>query len=166
MMNKAYLILGGNKGDKLQNLEQALQLIDQKAGGIEIKSDVFETAAWGNTNQPNFVNQVIRVQTILNPFDLLKTLLSIEEQLGRVRTNEKWMERTIDIDILFYDDEIIKTTDLTIPHPFIQDRKFVLLPLAQIAPELIHPILQKNIIKLLEKCSDTLDVKPFISNPA
>lgn len=158
-MNTAYLILGGNKGDKLQHLQQALLLLERRVGTILKKSDIFVTAAWGNTDQPDFFNQAICIKTLLSPHDLLKEIISIEESLGRIRTHEKWMERTMDIDILFYNDGIIDTLDLKIPHPFIQERKFVLIPMQQLSPMLIHPIIKKNIQTLLFECSDDLDVK-------
>ncbi|MES2591274.1 MAG: 2-amino-4-hydroxy-6-hydroxymethyldihydropteridine diphosphokinase [Bacteroidota bacterium] len=157
-MNTAYLILGCNKGDKLFNLKQALKLIEEKAGTIKKESDVFVTAAWGNTDQPDFYNQVLCLQTFLTASDLLKTLLSIEQILGRVRDEKKWMERTMDIDILFFNNSIINSTDLTIPHPFIQERKFVLVPMAKLEPRLIHPVLGKSMETLLSECLDTLKI--------
>ena len=163
-MNTAYLILGGNKGNTLENLEQAVQLIAEKAGVIINKSDVFVTAAWGNTNQPNFLNQVLCLQTPLSVIDLLNMAISIEQQLGRVRDQQKWAERTMDIDILFYNDEIINTSDLTIPHPLLQERKFVLVPMAQLAPFLVHPVFKKNIETLLSECTDKLEVVKFSRN--
>lgn len=158
-MNKAYLILGTNKGDKQTNLKMAIHLIEEKAGIIAKKSDIFVTAPWGNPNQPEFFNQAICIETDFSAIDLLKALLQIEEKLGRVRTDEKWMERIIDIDILFYNMDIIEQKDLKIPHPHLQDRKFVLIPLSQIAGEYVHPVLQKNITLLLKKCRDTLFVQ-------
>jgi 2-amino-4-hydroxy-6-hydroxymethyldihydropteridine diphosphokinase len=158
-MNKAYLILGGNKGDKINNLHQAQLLIDKNVGTIIHKSKIYQTAAWGNTNQPDFLNMAVCIETELNPQQLLKGSIKIEQSLGRVRAEQKWMERTMDIDILFYNDEIIETPDLTVPHPYIQERMFVLLPLMDIAPELIHPVFKKNIRTLLHQCKDELEVK-------
>ncbi len=162
-MNTAYLILGGNKGDKINNLYQAMLLIEEKVGTIISKSKLYETAAWGNTNQPDFLNQVVFIETALNPPDLLKTTIKIEESLGRVRGAEKWLERTMDIDILFYNNEVIDTPDLKIPHPYIQERMFVLMPLMDIAPELIHPILQKDIKTLVQFCKDELMVNLWLT---
>lgn len=160
-MNTAYLILGGNIGNRLQNLHKAIQLISRKAGVIAETSDIFTTSAWGNTNQPDFLNQAVCLQTPLTAADLLETLISIEQQLGRVRDHQKWTERVIDIDILFYNTDIINTTDLKIPHPFLQERMFVLVPMAQLAPMLVHPALNKNIQTLLLECTDKLEVAPM-----
>jgi 2-amino-4-hydroxy-6-hydroxymethyldihydropteridine diphosphokinase len=158
-MNTAYLLLGGNLGDRQQNLQKAVILIEKHAGPTPKKSNVFITKAWGNELQPDFYNQAICIDTKLSAIDLLNTLLRIEEELGRKRTGDKWQARTMDIDILFYNDERIDTTKLKIPHPFIQDRKFVLVPMNEIASELVHPVLKKNIRELLAECTDTLEVK-------
>jgi 2-amino-4-hydroxy-6-hydroxymethyldihydropteridine diphosphokinase len=158
-MNVAYLILGGNIGDRLENLKKTLALIDKNAGKIIKRSDVFITAAWGKTDQPDFYNQAVQIETMLTPKDLLNELLRIEAAAGRIRNGEKWGERTMDIDILFYNNEIILEDHLKIPHPHLQDRKFVLAPLAQIAPEYMHPQLNKTTSNLLKECGDTLEVK-------
>ncbi len=160
-MNTIYLLLGGNKGDKLKNLEQAMRLLETNVGSITKRSDIFVTAAWGNKDQPDFFNQAICIETNLLPSELLKKTISIEQSMGRVRREEKWLERIIDIDILFYNNEIIDSPDLKIPHPFLQERKFVLIPMAQIASELMHPILKKSIKMLLAECSDELEVKSY-----
>ena len=163
-MNIAYLLLGGNLGDRLQNLHKALILINKMAGATTKKSNIFVTAAWGNENQADFYNQAICINTTLSALDLLSILLKIEEELGRKRTYKKWQERTMDIDILFYNDVIIDTMQLKIPHPFIQDRKFVLIPLMEIAKDFIHPVLKKNISQLLAECEDKLEVKILKTN--
>lgn len=160
-MNTVYLLLGGNKGDKLNNLKAAMHLLETKVGQIKKRSDIFITAAWGNTDQPDFVNQAICIETALSANELLQHTLSIEEALGRIRGEKKWEERTIDIDILFYNDDIIDTFHLKIPHPYIQERKFVLVPMEQIAPGLTHPQLKKDIKTLLLECSDDLEVKCY-----
>jgi 2-amino-4-hydroxy-6-hydroxymethyldihydropteridine diphosphokinase len=161
-MNTVYLLLGGNKGDKLQNLQHAIRLLKEQVGKVSKCSDIFVTAAWGNTNQPDFYNQAICIETPLSANNLLQQTISIEESLGRIRTEKKWEQRTMDIDILFYNDEIIDTLDLKIPHPYIQERKFVLIPMAQIASLMLHPKLQKNIQMLLSECVDTLEVTRLI----
>lgn len=158
-MNTCYLLLGGNLGDKEQTLKQAIILLEQKFGSTAKKSNIFITAAWGNENQPEFYNQAIAINTVLSAIDLLKEILKTEEQLGRKRTNDKWQERVIDIDILFYNDEIIDLPELKVPHPFIQERKFVLVPMNEIASDYIHPVLKKTIATLLLECKDKLEVK-------
>ena len=158
-MNKAYLILGSNKGNKQDHLQSALKSIEEKAGKISVKSSVFSTKAWGNTNQPDFYNQAILIETELSPQDLLKQLLFIEKEEGRIRTKEKWQERTLDIDILFYNNDIITTPELTIPHPHIQNRMFVLVPMVQIAMRFVHPLLDKSMMLLMAECEDKLEVK-------
>jgi 2-amino-4-hydroxy-6-hydroxymethyldihydropteridine diphosphokinase len=159
-MNNVYLLIGGNMGDRLKNLSESTNYIEKEVGAILKKSSIYETAAWGVTDQPSFLNQVLFVSTKLSAEDVLKTILSIEEKMGRKRV-EKMGPRTIDIDILFYNDEIISLPNLSVPHPHIANRRFVLAPLAEIAPVLFHPVLQKNITELLKVCPDTLEVNIF-----
>ena len=158
-MNTAYLSLGSNKGDTLQNLQQAIKLLEKEIGSIKEVSCIYITAPWGNTAQPEFKNQAVCIHTDLTANELLKKTIEIEEKLGRIRTEQKWMERTIDIDILFYNNEVINMPNLTIPHPYLHQRKFVLIPLKEIASRFIHPVLNKQINTLLEECTDTLEVK-------
>ncbi len=162
-MNTAYLILGSNLGDKGDNLNQAATLISEKAGTIKKKSEIYVTAAWGNTNQPDFLNQAFLIETHLSAPELLDTLLMIEQELGRVRNTTKWAERTIDIDILFYNSDIIDSTNLKVPHPFMQERMFVLVPLAEIASSFVHPKLKKNVGQMLSDCTDSLETAKFSS---
>lgn len=157
-MNNAYLILGSNIGNSIEILAKANDLIGNDVGEITKKSGVYESSAWGNENQPNFLNQALCVSTHLSAIALLQTLLAIEEKLGRVRDGSKWMARTIDIDILFYNNDIVETTELKIPHPYIHERRFVLMPMQEIAGELIHPQYKKSITDLLEACPDKLEV--------
>lgn len=163
-MNTAYLILGSNVGNKLENLAIAEKHISVMAGKIIKKSSVYITSAWGNTDQPDFLNQALCIETPYTAPDLLASLLSIEQLLGRVRDAQKWMQRTMDIDILFYNNDIISTRDLEIPHPFIQERKFVLIPLSEIASGLTHPVLKKNIEQLLSGCEDNLKITLLETN--
>jgi 2-amino-4-hydroxy-6-hydroxymethyldihydropteridine diphosphokinase len=159
-MNNVYLLIGGNIGDTLKNLSESTNCIEKEVGAIVKKSSIYETAAWGVTDQPSFLNQVLFVSTKLSAEDVLKTILSIEEKMGRKRV-EKMGPRTIDIDILFYNDEIISLPNLSVPHPHIANRRFVLEPLAEIAPAFVHPVLKKNVAELLKDCPDTLEVNIF-----
>ena len=157
-MNTAYLLIGGNLGDRAAYLAEAVNQISARCGHVIISSSLYETAAWGNTNQPAFYNQAICIETILEAETLLERLLAIELEMGRVR-EEKYGPRTIDLDILMIDDTILDTPTLTIPHPQLQNRKFALLPLVEIAPALHHPVLNKTIDEVLLNCPDTLDVQ-------
>jgi len=156
-MNKAYLLTGGNMGNREKNLARAKKLISEQAGKVTRASSLYETAAWGKTDQPSFYNQALELETTLPPKDLLKLLLEIEKKLGRQR-DEKYGPRTIDIDILLYGDQIFNDPQLRIPHPELQNRRFALTPLAEIGPGLVHPVFKKSITELLAICSDTLEV--------
>jgi 2-amino-4-hydroxy-6-hydroxymethyldihydropteridine diphosphokinase len=157
-MNTAYLLIGGNLGDRAAYLQEAVKHIEARCGSITSSSSIYETAAWGNTNQPTFYNQALKLITPLSPVSLLEQLLAIELEMGRVRS-EKYGPRTIDLDILMIDDKVIDTPTLTIPHPQLHNRRFALLPLTEIAPSLHHPVLDKTVSELLENCTDTLDVQ-------
>lgn len=156
-MNRAFLLTGGNLGAREKNLSTAAELLEKYCGKIVRSSSIYETAAWGKTDQPNFLNQVIEIETKLDPEQLMQEILKIEHEMGRVR-KEKYGPRIIDIDILFFNDETIQQQDLTIPHPQLQNRRFVLIPLKEIAPDLRHPVLHKTISELLENCTDELNV--------
>jgi len=156
-MNKAYLLTGGNLGNRFNNLEQACKLIEQRCGKIVQQSSIYETAAWGFKDQPDFYNQALEIATKLSPTELMKTILRIEEKMGRKR-EIKMGPRIIDIDILLFNNEIIHQPQLSIPHERLHERKFALLPLAEIAPDLVHPVLHKTITLLLSETKDTLDV--------
>lgn len=157
IMNKAYLLTGGNMGDRKRNLATAYKHIEQQCGKISKASAIYETAAWGKTNQPSFLNQALEIQTSLAPTQLLKKILHIERELGRVR-DEKYGPRIIDIDILLFNDNVYDYPSLKIPHPELQNRRFVLAPLAEIAASFIHPVFKKTIADLLELCPDKLEV--------
>jgi 2-amino-4-hydroxy-6-hydroxymethyldihydropteridine diphosphokinase len=152
-----YILLGSNMGNRRLLLQTATNHIQQQVGQIIAQSSIYRTAAWGNTNQPHFYNQLAAVNTSLTPQKVLELLLSIELEMGRVRI-EKMGPRTIDLDILYFDDGIINTTQLTVPHPQIQNRKFVLKPLVEIAPNYLHPSLLKTNQQLLKVCNDPLKV--------
>ena len=159
-MNKTYLLLGSNMGNSRQQLLTAQKNIAQQIGAILRKSQLYQTAAWGNTGQPDFFNQVIIVETVLTAEQTMKAILAIEKKMGRIR-NKKNDPRIIDIDILFFNKDIFNSNHLTIPHPQIQNRNFVLVPLNELSPNLQHPVLAKTIHRLLQISPDTLTVKKF-----
>lgn len=159
-MNHAYLLTGGNLGDRTENLKKAEIAIGEQAGRVLKLSSLYETAAWGTENQPDYLNQAILIETGQSAIVLLHTLLDIEKQLGRFR-QEKYGARIIDIDILFFNTDIIHTSELIVPHPHIQNRRFVLVPMAEISPAFQHPLLQKKITELLTNCADPLNVRKF-----
>lgn len=157
-MHIAYLLTGSNMGNRSSFLLQASSLIKTTCGKIVQQSALYETAPWGFLDQPPFINQALVVETILDPMVLMQELLKIETQMGRKRTI-KLGPRIIDLDILLIDDYILKSSLLEIPHPALPNRRFALLPLAEIAPNLVHPILQKTISELLHNCTDHSDVQ-------
>lgn len=154
-INRAYLSVGSNLGDRQANLQKAVQLLNEKGGNISSCSSVYETPAWGFKSD-DFYNICLGIDTSLSAEELLWCMLSIETTLGRTRNPnaENYAARTIDLDILFYQDCIVNTEHLVIPHPQMQLRRFVLEPLAEIAPGKIHPVLNKTILELLEQCED------------
>ncbi len=156
--HQVFILLGSNQGQRKQFLQKAMQQMEEQCGSIVKTSAVYETAAWGNTKQKAFLNQVMLLQTTLSPDMLMQQLLTIETALGRIRTI-KYGPRTIDLDILFYDELIYHSTVVTVPHPAIQDRKFVLIPLSELAPRKVHPVYKKTVQKLLKECPDILPVK-------
>ncbi|XVJ64783.1 MAG: 2-amino-4-hydroxy-6-hydroxymethyldihydropteridine diphosphokinase [Lacibacter sp.] len=156
-MHKAYILLGSNRGRRKDYLKKAKRLVAANSGAILKESSIYETAAWGKTDQKAFLNQVIVITTDLAAEKLMESLLDIEQQLGRIRI-EKFGPRTIDLDILFFDDLVMKSKLVTLPHPAIQDRRFVLVPLAELSPRKVHPVYKQTISSLLKKCTDTLAV--------
>ncbi len=159
-MKLASILLGGNLGNRVENLTLAIQLIKENCGKIIHTSAMYETAAWGIANQPDFLNQAITIETSLSPEKLLQQLLSIENKMGRKRS-VKYGARTIDLDILLFDDAIINLPNLQIPHPALTQRRFALIPLTEIAGSTIHPIEKKTIQQLLLDCKDELNVKKY-----
>ena len=157
-MRTAHLLIGGNLGNRKENLSKAVSLINEQCGPLTGSSSIYETEAWGKTDQPAFLNQALEISTSLNARQLMRKVLKIEEEMGRVR-KEKLGPRIIDIDILLFENEIHDLRFLKIPHPEMQNRRFVLVPLAEIDSTLQHPVLKKSIAELLEECPDNLEVK-------
>jgi 2-amino-4-hydroxy-6-hydroxymethyldihydropteridine diphosphokinase len=160
IMNKGYLLTGSNLGDREQYLAKARELINKECGYIVAASSIYETAAWGKSEQPDFLNQALEIDTDLLAIQLMHRILNVEKKMGRIR-GEKYGPRIIDIDILFFNDEKHNSKLLKLPHPDLQNRRFALLPLSEIAPDKIHPVLNKTIAQLLKNCPDKLDVKKF-----
>jgi len=152
--NTVYLVLGGNQGNTFEILQKTRELINQQVGEIVKTSSIYRTPPWGFVADQDFLNQVVVIQTLLPPHLLLEKLLEIENSLGRIRQGNQYHSRTVDIDILFYEDQVIHLNNLVIPHPRIPLRKFVLVPLSEIAPEFRHPGLNLTIHELLAQCSD------------
>jgi 2-amino-4-hydroxy-6-hydroxymethyldihydropteridine diphosphokinase len=164
MTNYTFLGLGSNLGDRLDYLNSAVGLIEKKIGMISSRSKVYETEPWGFKSENYFLNMVVKVHTGLKPFDLLKKIRKIEDQLGRFRDNKQYISRTIDIDILLYSNIVLDKPELIIPHALLQDRRFVLVPLCDVAPKMIHPVLSKTFTDLLLECDDKRLVKEFEAN--
>ncbi|RZF61307.1 2-amino-4-hydroxy-6-hydroxymethyldihydropteridine diphosphokinase [Sphingobacterium corticibacterium] len=162
-MNKVFLLLGANLGNPATQLAKALEKIESQVGKIEVCSSLYESEAWGVTDQPTFLNQVALVSTSLPPLDILDTIQTIENNLGRVRLS-KWGARVIDIDILYFNHDCIQHERLVVPHPYLPDRRFVLVPLSEIAPSFTHPKLGLTTIDLLTQCEDSLDVHLYNPN--
>lgn len=162
-MNDLYLLLGSNLGDRSFIISKAIEQISKEISKIEATSGLYETEPWGNQKQGKFLNQVVKLQSSEEPEALLEKVLSIEQRLGRTRNKEQNSARIIDIDILFYNEMIHSSEKLIIPHPRIQFRRFVLVPLFEIAPDLLHPVLHKSIAQLLRCCPDKLEVRIFNS---
>ena len=153
----AYLLLGSNLGDRAAYLHQARQTLAATAGEVVAASALYQTAAWGVEDQPAFLNQVLALRTPLAAPALLAACLAAEQQAGRER-RQRWGTRTLDVDILLYGDAIIQTPTLTVPHPALPARRFALVPLVEIAPQLLHPQLHQTVAELLAHCPDPLAV--------
>lgn len=156
-----FLLLGSNVGDRTGYLRFAREELQKNEVEIQTQSRIYETEAWGFNCKDLFLNQVILVESRLNPHALLQLIQKIESDAGRIRTDKQYTSRTLDIDILFYGDRIVNTDDLTIPHPRLHLRRFSLVPLAEIAPEMKHPVFGKSIKTLLAECPDSLQVYPI-----
>lgn len=151
--NQVYLLTGSNIGDSPAYLKQAFETISAKVGPIIQASSLYKTAPWGNTEQQDFYNQVLGVETNLTAEEVLHAVLIIEQEMGRER-HVKWAPRTIDIDVLFYNNAVINEPELNVPHPLLHKRRFTLEPLNEIAPQLVHPVFDKSINTLLAECED------------
>lgn len=163
-MSKVYLLLGGNMGDKRWVFDQATTLLGERVGKITRRSAIYETEPWGFESSNMFWNQVLELQVDIDAPKVLQRTLKIEQELGRTRMINQYDSRVIDIDLLFYDDQVIEMPELVIPHPRIQERKFVLIPLNEIIPEMVHPMLQKSIHQLLAECPDQLKVEKVMDS--
>lgn len=157
-MTEVYLLLGSNLGDRLQHLDNAMALIAERCGALTAQSAIYETAAWGNTEQQSFYNQAIGISTSLSPVNLLVAVKAIEREVGRTETVH-WGPRIIDIDIILYGTEIVTLPQLQIPHPYMHQRRFTLVPLAEIADNVIQPVINKPISELLNECEDDSEVR-------
>jgi 2-amino-4-hydroxy-6-hydroxymethyldihydropteridine diphosphokinase len=161
-MNVAFLCLGGNIGHRIENLNASKKAIEEFSGKIISQSGIYETEAWGSDSENKYLNQVIKINTKLGANELLASLLKIEKKLGRKRDSNKNSDRTIDIDILFFNSEVISGKEIDIPHPRLHQRNFVLKPLNEIAGEFKHPVLKKTISALLKNNKDKLKVNPYV----
>jgi 2-amino-4-hydroxy-6-hydroxymethyldihydropteridine diphosphokinase len=158
-MHKVFLGIGGNIGNKLHNFERVQELISKKLGRIVAKSSIYETPAWGFHSEYLFWNQVICIETILEPLEMLWRIKEIEEIFGLKSSDERYTNRIMDIDILYVDQEYFERNKLIIPHPRIQERKFVLAPLVEIAPDFKHPLFRLTNLQMLENCKDQSIIK-------
>jgi 2-amino-4-hydroxy-6-hydroxymethyldihydropteridine diphosphokinase len=158
-MTRLYLLLGGNIGDKQKIFMEAREYLNNRVGKIQLQSAVYETEPWGFESPDLFWNQALEILTGLSPEEVLTNTQLIEQELGRIRKENRFSSRLIDIDILFYGDQILNHSNLVIPHPRIQERNFVLIPLCEIVPDLVHPVFLKSISQLLQECNDQLRVE-------
>ena len=153
-MHQVFLGIGGNTGNKQDNFDKVYTFIENELGEIRKLSSVYESPPWGFQSEEKFWNQVLFVVTELSPEELIKKIAEIENRFGRERGTAGYISRKMDIDILYFDELILNSVKLTIPHPQIANRLFVLVPLAEIAPEFVHPLLKITSLQLLEKCPD------------
>lgn len=159
-MKEVFLLLGSNVGDTIRHLDTARQLLLEEVGALSRSSSLYRTKAWGITDQPDFLNQVISLTSPYPPLEILDRILSIEKKMGRHRL-VKWGERIIDIDILYYNHQIVDYQNLKIPHPLLQERNFALVPLVEIAPNFVHPVFLLSNAELLAQSADPLDVEKW-----
>lgn len=162
MEDQIFILLGSNQGEREKMLQQATEAIERICGKIVSQSSIYETAPWGFESEQWFLNQVIQIKSFLVPETLLEKLLAIELQLGRVRTNAQYSSRAIDLDLLYYSSIHLETRLLEIPHPRLHLRRFTLMPLSEIAPDFVHPVLKKTQLELLELLQDNSKVYKLI----
>lgn len=161
IMNQAHLLIGGNVGDTIKNLQQAIELLNRHCGTVIQQSSVYKTAPWGKADQQDFLNQAVLLLTPFSAKELMDLVLNVEATMGRKRA-EKYGPRIVDIDILFFNDAIIREPGLIIPHPELQNRRFALVPLEEIASAFIHPVLCSSVHDLLLNCPDQLKVSLYL----
>lgn len=157
-MSLVFLILGGNQGDRDEIISKAIDLVTSKIGQKMGSSSRYESESWGFESEP-FLNQVIVLETTLTPFEILRQCHQIENQLGRIRMTDCYEARTIDIDLLYYDSLVVRSENLILPHPRIALRRFVLVPLAEVAPDLADPVTGLSVREMLENCTDLAEVR-------
>lgn len=163
-MHQVFLSIGGNLGNKRANFDKVYTHIQNELGCIVLRSSVYETPAWGFVSEDSFWNQVLCIETLLNPSEILEKIKKIDAAFGRKRSGNGYSSREMDIDILYFEDNIINTENLTIPHPLLHKRLFVLVPLAEVAPDFIHPVLKLSSLEMLNNCEDKSEIKKVEKN--
>lgn len=159
-LHKVYLLTGSNIGDRKKNLDLAKEKIRKAIGAVEAQSKIYETQPWGLADQDDFLNQALEVRTPLTPREVLKQAKKIEEEMGRVKS-EKWVARLIDIDLIFFDEMVLQEDGLVLPHPHFHERNFALVPVMELVPEMLHPVLHQTVEDLYWDSKDDLDVSVF-----